>query len=446
MAFTEIDEVFRYIESFTDLERSGSGYNARTYRLERMQLLLEHFDNPQLRYRTIHIAGTKGKGSTAALLAASLQAAGRRTGLYTSPHVVSYMERIEVPGMAPALSDLLSLAESIRRAVASLPAEVLSSMGPPNTFELLTLLAFCYFEKIGCDYVVVETGIGGRLDATNLVHPELCLLTPIELEHTDVLGDTLEEIAREKAGIFKPGRPVYSAPQHSSVRAVLRGQAAKLNCPIVFADEMLEEYRATCSPSGTRVTFRLRGREPISYRLSLIGSFQGENAVLVDLAVHERLPFAIGALQEGFAKARLPGRMEVVRRQPPLVLDGAHTPRSAEKVLQTFTDLFGPGGVLLFAAAAGKKIAEMAEILAADFADIVVTAPGSYRSSRPEEAYREFQKRNPATRLQPDTAEALKIALGLAANKRPLLVTGSFYLVGEVRRALAQGGQREADE
>jgi dihydrofolate synthase/folylpolyglutamate synthase len=436
MAFGSLEEVFRYIESFTNLEKSGSLFTSRSYRLDRMRLLLERFGQPQLAYRTIHIAGTKGKGSTATLLAHGLQAAGVRTGLYTSPHVMSYLERMEVLGSTPRLPAILALAERIRKAVEELPAETTESMGPPNTFELLTLLAFCYFRDSGCEYVVVETGIGGRLDATNLVDPELCLITPIELEHTDVLGDTLAAIAREKAGIFKPGKPVFSAPQPGEVKEELEQAAERVGSPILFLDEQLDCFRADYTSSGTELRFALTGGQEIRYSLALIGTVQAENAALVHLAVQRSLPWLLPALKAGFAAARLPARMEVIRRDPAVVLDGAHTPRSVQIVLETFTRLFGANGVLLFAAAAGKRIAEMAEILAPAFEDIVVTTPGTFRESRVEEVYRAFQRLNPSTLLIPDSAQALARARALAGADRPLLVTGSFYLAGLVREIL----------
>ncbi len=440
MAFKTTAEVFRYIESFTNLERSGSLFSARTYRLDRMRLLLDSFDNPQLKYRTVHIAGTKGKGSTATLLAYSLQAAGLRTGLYTSPHVTGYLERMQVIGEEAEVPILLGLAERIRSCVDNLPEPLLLSAGPPSTFELLTLLAFCYFHETGCRFAVVETGIGGRLDATNLVAPELCLITPIELEHTDVLGDTLQAVAGEKAGIFKPGTPVFSSPQQPEVEAVLQDAADRKGCPIVFLDRELRFFQARSSPAGTELRFRLRDQGEVRYHLELIGDFQGENAALVHLAAR-KLVLSPEALRKGFARACLPGRLEVVRTAPPLVLDGAHTPRSVQRVLETFNRLFGRRGVLLFAAAAGKKTAEMAEVLAPAFRTIVVTTPGSFRESNAAEVHRQFQQRNPGAVLVADTAKALSKALSLAGDSRPLLITGSFYLVGEVRPILLGGGR-----
>jgi dihydrofolate synthase/folylpolyglutamate synthase len=204
----------------------------------------------------------------------------------------------------------------------------------------------------------------------------------------------------------------------------------------VFLDEEILSFQAQYSEEGTEVRFALNDKEEIRYSLSLIGKVQAENAALVHLAVARVLPWVLPVLQRGFAAARLPARMEVVRRDPVIVVDGAHTPRSVRIVLDTFTTLFGSGGVLLFAAAAGKKIAEMAEILAPAFSDIVITTPGGFRESNTAEVHLAFRKINPASQLISDTSQALARARTLAGTTRPLLITGSFYLAGQVRELL----------
>jgi dihydrofolate synthase/folylpolyglutamate synthase len=274
------------------------------------------------------------------------------------------------------------------------------------------------------------------------VIPELCLITPIEREHTDVLGDTLQAIAREKAGIIKPGVPVYSAPQDGEVREVLRAVAREQGSPIRFVDEELESLDSRYGLEGTEVTLRFRGEPERRYTLSLIGDFQAENAALVDLAARRTLGLDGKALRRGLRAARLPGRLELVSREPPVVLDGAHTPRSVARVLAVFRALFGSGGVLLFGAAKGKNTAEMSAILAPAFERIVITAPGTFKESEPERVHRQFSAYQPAAHLEPRTAEALALALRLTEGRRPLLVFGSFYLAGEVRRALNQRIQK----
>jgi len=430
-------ELFGWIESFTNLERSGAVFSGRAYQLERMRGLAGLLGDPQRAFRCFHVAGSKGKGSTAALLAWSLQAAGLRTGLYTSPHVESYLERYAVleNGAGDPRAELLAeLGGVLRRLVDGLTPEFLREHGQPTTFELLTLLGFLLFRESGCTAAVLETGIGGRLDATNVVSPELCLLTPIEREHTEVLGETLPEIAREKGGIIKPGVPVYSAAQPPEVRAVLRGIAAERASPLLFLDQELEELSSSFTTGGTELIARFRGQPPRRYRLALIGDFQAENAALVDLAARRTLGLDGEALARGFAAARLPARLELLQARPAVVLDGAHTPHSAQRVLAAFRSLFGEEGVLLFGAARGKKIAEMAALLAPAFRRIVITTPGTFKQSDPHLTHRLFRAHRPEALLEPDTGAALALALRLAEGSRPLLVLGSFYLAGEVRR------------
>ncbi len=445
-----LGKLFGWIESFTNLERTGAVFSARAYQLERMQRLAGRLGEPQNRFRSFHVAGSKGKGSTSALLAWTLQASGLRTGLYTSPHVESYLERYAVleKGTSDPRPELLAeLGERLREHIDALPPDFLREYGKPTTFELLTLLAFELFGSSGCQAAVLEVGIGGRLDATNVVTPELCLLTPIELEHTDVLGDTLGQIAREKGGIIKPGVPVYSAAQEPPVRAVLRGIAGQRGSPLVFLDEELTELSSRYTREGTELSLRFRGEAANTYRLALIGDFQAENAALVALAVRQTLGLAEEALRRGFLAARLPARMELLRSSPPVVLDGGHTPRSVERVLAAFQALFGSDGVLLFGAARGKKIAEMAALLGPAFRRIVITTPGTFKESDPAETHRLFRRQCPDARLQPDTAAALAQALELTEGRRPLLVLGSFYLAGEVRRlSAAPRGQPPAPQ
>lgn len=448
-----MEALWTWIESFTNLERTGAAFSGRTYQLERMRRLAQRFGSPQSAFRCVHVAGSKGKGSTSALLACSLAASGLRTGLYTSPHVESYRERFTVleAGLPPdgtpidRQPGIEELGDRLRREIEGLEPSFLRDYGPPTTFEMLTLLAFLLFRERGCRIAVLETGIGGRLDATNIVIPELCLLTPIEREHTDVLGETLPEIAREKAGILKPGVPAFSSGQVPEVRAVLRETAARLGSPLAFLDEELERLRSRLTRRGTEVRLRFRGEPERRFHLALLGDFQAENAALVELAGRRVLGLDAEALDRGLAAARLPGRLELLRARPPVVVDGAHTPRSVERTLAAFRALFGRHGVLLFGTAKGKKAAEMAAVLAPAFRRIVVTTPGSFKQSEPREVHRLFRALEPAARLEEDTAAALRLALELAGGRCPLLVIGSFYLAGEVRRLLppaAPRGQR----
>ncbi len=444
-----IKELFDYIESFTNLEKAGSLYTERTYRLDRMQVLLERFGRPQDAYKTIHIAGTKGKGSTALFVASAISAAGLRTGLYTSPHVSDYTERIALlpegtgKPSEPQTEILLRIGARIKKTVDTLELEQFPAQGAPTTFELLTLLGFCYFRETRCEYGVIETGIGGRLDATNMVTPELCLITPIELEHTDVLGNTLESIALEKGGIIKPGVPVYGGIQNPTVKTVLRRIAEEKGTEITFLDEEVETLDTLSSTHGSSLTLHLKNsKEARHFELSMTGSFQGENAALAYLALSRRYHFPENCYHIGFEKAFLPARMELLSADPAVILDGAHTPRSTAQVLSNFRRLYPHGGGLIFGAASGKRIVPMAEILGPAFDRPIITTPGDFRESDPQAVYRAFKAVNPQTRLVKDPGQALKRGLSELEPGRALLITGSFYLAAEIKKHTFAGGHQ----
>ena len=218
MDFTDPEEIFLYFESFTNLERSMS-FTEREYRLDRMRYLLDLFGNPQNKLKIIHVAGSKGKGSTAAATASILSSLGYKTGLYTSPHLITYRERITHAGVFIDDRDLIKTGNKIWKI---LEIENIPFPDPPTTFELLTLYAFLVFSDTACEWAVIETGIGGRLDATNVTVPEASVITPIEMEHADILGDSIEKIASEKCGIIKEGKPVFVSPQKEEPLSVIK--------------------------------------------------------------------------------------------------------------------------------------------------------------------------------------------------------------------------------
>src|SRR5208337_599819 len=246
-------DVFSWAESFTNLERGSYPPDKRVYRLDRMHRLLEMFDDPQARLRIIHVAGTKGKGSTSALLASVLHAAGIRTGLYTSPHVESYFERIAIAGEPREPELLVRVGGEVKAVIDRLPPKEFPGHYGPTTFELLTLLAFLYFRESGCTEAVVETGIGGRLDATNVVRSEASVITPLDLEHTEILGDTLEKIAMEKAGIIKPGAPCFVALQPPQVKEVIRQVCRERGSAPAFLDEETSVLTAAGRRTGRKI-------------------------------------------------------------------------------------------------------------------------------------------------------------------------------------------------
>lgn len=441
--FRNADQLFSYLEGFTNREKQHIN-QLRSERPHRMELLLEHFGNPQLVKPVIHIAGSKGKGSTAAFISAGLTALGYRTGNYLSPHISDYRERITCGGTFFPDELYLKKGAEIRECVNKLTEEEFRGWDNPTTFELLTLLAFLVFVEAGCDIIVLETGIGGRLDATNVVMPEASVITPIEMEHADILGDTLEKIAFEKAGIIKPGVPVFCSRQDESALEVLRNRARESGSPFHYLPDRFPAVDSRSSLSGTRVDAKDSGGKSHSFSLAMTGDFQAENALLA-LHVLEtlRLPVIEGAtaadpsakeqrLLEGFARASLPGRIEVIADNPPIIVDGAHTETSVRRVLAVFRSIFSDG-VIIFGSVSGKRSEAMAAQIAPLFRDIIISRPGTFKQSDPEGLYNTFLRFTDSVHLETDPARALERARRLSGGTLPILVLGSFYMAGEIR-------------
>jgi dihydrofolate synthase/folylpolyglutamate synthase len=339
-------------------------------------------------------------------------------------------------------------------------AEATSGDEVPTTFELLTLTAFLVFRRLQCDWVVLETGLGGRLDATNVVEPVATVITPIELEHTEYLGDSLSEIAAEKAGIVKPGVPLFLSPQHDEAREVLTRVAAERGAGCYELEELLTDLRVYNSTQGSAVSMQFRGDpEPHQCTLAMIGRMQAQNASLALLVGRTLFPETdTGCLLEALAETRLAGRFEILwsgashsaahvaafsstaEDRIPVVLDGAHTPHSIEALRTSFLELFGAGGVLIFGCAANKRHDAMADLLAPYFSHCVVARPGTFKQSEPERIVESFRKNLAETRceliLEPEPALRRAVELARRTPARAVLVTGSFYLVSEIRARL----------
>ncbi|MFW5689930.1 MAG: bifunctional folylpolyglutamate synthase/dihydrofolate synthase [Spirochaetota bacterium] len=443
--FPDVDAGFRWFESFLAIDRGS--YDPRRHRLTRMRSLLGAFGNPQDRYRVIHVTGSKGKGSTAAFLGFCLAQAGMRCGIYSSPHVQDYRERVRIVHdrvreelAYDVLEEIARHVDSLRR---TLPREEL-----PTTFELLTLYGFLVFARSGCDVVVVEVGIGGRIDATNVVRPIASVITPIELEHTELLGSTHREIAAEKAGIIKNGRPVFVAPQVPEAAATLRRIAELRAAPFHQLELVNSGFRSTVTRGGTQLDYRLPDGGRIQTTLRMIGAVQATNAALAALTIRTLTPHIDTAtIEAGLARAWLPGRSELIAGSPRVLLDGAHTARSVGLLTETARALTAPKAtrIAVFGAVEGKDHRGMLEHLGRSCAELVITRPGTFKRSDVHGLHRlAIELGLPAHRAD-EPGEALTLARRLAAGDADALivVTGSFYLVGELRASLIAAG-REA--
>ncbi len=406
--------------------------------LESMKFLCQRLGNPELSAETFHVAGSKGKGSVSAMMASILSEAGYSTGLYTSPHILDLAERI---GTAHGPFDEVIYEKSVRElmnSIQSVKAQDLPGERPITWFELLTLLGMVCFRNAGCQKAVYEVGIGGRLDATNVIMPKCCCINLIEKEHTEYLGNTLEEIAGEKAGIIKEGIPVFSASQSREVREVFKRVARERNAPLFFIDEIskLSEVVYKNRQNCFTITSKFFAR-PLSVRLAMFGDYQASNAALAACAVKYACP-EIGeeAIEKGLGKAMLPGRFEICDG---IVYDGAHTKTSMENTVKTFLTVFGQkaNAHLIFGCAEDKDVEDMARSFRGIFGSITLTRPGSVKACDFDRIKRAFDDAGLEYTGCSDFLKAIPMAVENARQSGAvLLVTGSFYLVSEVKKYL----------
>jgi dihydrofolate synthase/folylpolyglutamate synthase len=442
--FTSIDEVYDFVLGYVNVEKG----QATEFKLDRMRWMASELGNPHLGRVTVHVAGSKGKGSVATLIAKTLQTTGARTGLYTSPHIISWKERITESGQEIPNDIILKASEEVFALVQGKTAETFYGGELPTYFELTTLIAFCAFRLAGFEAQVIEVGLGGRLDSTNIVSPDVCVITPIELEHTQFLGSTIPLVAAEKAGIIKTNIPVCTIQPKPDALGVISGRAKDMGSPcfvvgrdILFSSVNVDVTGTCCRLEATETSppalRALMIENSLEVRTPLVGSVYAGNMALAALALSQ-LPVSLNAghIQKGFASASMPARFEIVSRSPFIVLDGAHTPESIRTILTTFLQLSPAPRMLLFACAYDKRHDEMAELLSPHFEEIIVTRPGTFKQSAPDLVFASFQKRKPATLLIESTEDAVQKAMCGANEKGAgLLVTGSFYLCAEFTKS-----------
>ncbi|MDR1178237.1 MAG: bifunctional folylpolyglutamate synthase/dihydrofolate synthase [Spirochaetaceae bacterium] len=438
--FTSPEEVFAWLSGFINFERIA----AKNFRLDRMSVLAGEAGHPECSAPVIHIAGSKGKGSITVMTAAVLEEAGLKTARYTSPHLLDYRERVTLGDDFFPEALYCDAAGELRRVVQRVRERALPgpSAGEPTFFELLTLYFFLCARRSGCDAMVVETGMGGRLDATNIVSPLVSVISSIELEHTEYLGTTLAAIAWEKGGIIKENRPLVLAPQEDEALAVFERLREEKKSSLIYLPREAVIEDLTIRSSGTNFTLRL-GASPFKFEIPLVGRIQAQNAALAVLAVRKAFPdIPMEVIARGLRKAKLPGRFECIGGGPPFVIDGAHTPQSALLAAESFTALYGSGGILLFGSVEGKNASGMAEVLLPCFSRIIITTPGTFKASNPEaifNLYRELAGQGAVEKditLITDTGKAVEYALALGREQKlPVLGTGSFYLAAEIKKA-----------
>jgi dihydrofolate synthase/folylpolyglutamate synthase len=394
--------------------------------------LLKRLGLNHQRGRYLHIAGTNGKGSVAAMLSAILARAGYPVGLFTSPHLVEFQERYRLRDEEVSEAGLLALINEVRAAV--------DETEPPTFFEFAAAMAFLYFLQEGADPIILETGMGGRLDATNIVHPLVSVITNISKDHQDYLGDSLLAIAGEKAGIIKPGAPLVTSARQKRVVRLLQSRCQELGAPFYLGGV---DFRTR----GRRGRFDYQGLELRldSLSLSLTGRHQYRNAALA-LAVVELLRrdgFSISqeAIREGLRMTRWPGRLEQVPQDPRVLLDGAHNPAAARALAQTLKQTHMNGRLIMVLGIMADKDLETILARLLPLAQVAIfTQPRYFRAATPQDLAARAQPYNLETLTVPRVAEAVRRAQSLAGPQDKIVVTGSLYTVGEAKEYFEGGG------
>jgi len=439
-----IDVFQEWLDDYLNFERNPK---KDIFWLDTIDFLCKRFDNPQDFAPCIHVAGSKGKGSVSKMIACILEEAGYSVGLYSSPHIVDFRERICKPS---GFFDEEIYEKAIKEMVPNIDSIIdLPGDRPITWFELVTLYAFLCFRQAKVDWSVYEVGLGGRLDTTNVIRPKICCITPIELEHTEFLGDTLEKIAAEKAGIIKNCTPVVIAPQvKDSVKIVFREKAITRHAPYYFVDDVIKSAGYCFNSKNKKMKVHFESdifNRPIETELSLLGKMQAQNAAQAAITVRKILPnLSEDIIEKGLSKASLPGRFEIIEKVknyeaiPQLILDGAHTCNSIKLTLDTLHKLYQTKKFnLLFACAADKDIKDISLLLKDNFVHMYITKPGDKKHSNINAEIEAFEKTDCPFTANSDYKLMIKMALEESEKKGlSLLVTGSFYLIAEVKNYL----------
>ena len=434
-------KALRFLNTLSDYERLRIvRYNSTNFDLDRMRTLLRKLGNPHEHFRSVHVAGTKGKGSTCAMVASMLRACGYKVGLYTSPHLVDIRERIQIDG------EMISQAEFMRLA-RTMEGIVSHSRPTPTYFDVLTAMAFKYFAEQKVDIAVVETGLGGRLDSTNVLKPEVTAITSISKDHMAQLGNTLEKIAEEKAGIFKRGIPAITAQQTPEVEAVLQRVAQKVGAPFDVCGKSIEfSYRFESSRMlgpHNRICLTTPGSKFEHLAVPLLGEHQAINCGLalsiLDKLKNRGIAINDARAMEGLTKTQLPGRMEMVSQTPRVLVDGAHNAASLDALMRAIGQhILYDSMVVIFGCCGDKDVSGMLDRITSGADKVIFTPVNNIRTADPEElAARYVEQYGKMAQVARSLPDALEIAYRAVSKEDLITITGSFYLVGEAKKLFA---------
>jgi dihydrofolate synthase / folylpolyglutamate synthase len=420
---------------------NGHELHGRKFDLEMIRELLGALGNPERRYPAAIVAGTNGKGSTSAMMAAILKRAGYRTGLYTSPHLVRVNERIEISDIeisdedfAAAFSHVHHQAEKLLR-TRSLPHL-------PSFFEYLTATACLHFARSRVDFAVLEVGMGGRLDATNVTNPSVAVITNVDLDHQEYLGKTIREIAGEKAGVIKPGRPVVSGCEHPVAREVIHNKCRELGAELIETGGLKAASNMFESDGRSGFDLEIGELKLPHITLQMPGKFQVKNAVAAAIAAAkiEDLHISAESIRRGLESAWWPGRLETICHRPLVLLDGAHNPAAARELAGFIRqDLEGRKLRLVYATMRDKAFGEISSILFPLAAAVYLTRPELERAASAEAILNSASHRPQTIVLEPDPPRALELAIKASAPEDVVLATGSLFLVGAIKKAMREG-------
>ncbi len=439
MDFSNFDEVVSYLDSFSYKDKAQAPGIIRDARLERMEILLKALDNPEKSYKTLHLAGSKGKGSTGLYLASLLKAKGFKTGLYLSPHLKDYRERFTLAGDFFEDSFLLETAEILYEKTHNLTLP--EALGPiyPSTFEMYTAYAYLLFAKASCTWAVIETGMGGRLDATNTIESTASILLPIELEHTSVLGNTITEIAREKSKIIKHSdKGVFVSLQKDEALEVFKKEAESKGVPLFSLASALKKLETETNEEAEICHISFTYGTSYDLKLAMKGVVMAENAALAILCA-KKLGFITAEGLKSIEKARLPGRFEEIKKENhTITLDVAHTGESMKHTISSFIALHKKREerVCIFGSVLGKDTYHMLLAIIKEFDKIIISRPGNFKKSDIEGIYKE------AMALKNDKQEIFLLEKADEAYEKALemgkhiLITGSFYLSAEFEEVI----------
>jgi len=423
-----------YLNSFTNYELiPGISYTQAGYSLRHVEELLNRMGNPQLAARTIHIAGTKGKGSVVAMIAQVLSASGYKTGRYTSPHLHNLRERISIDGSLISETDFAAAMAEVKPPIESMKQD--TSFRQLTYFEALTALAFDYFQKKRVDFQVLEVGLGGRLDATNVTKPVVCIITSISLDHTQILGNTIEEIAREKAGIIKPGCWVVISPQPEEAASVISDICHKKKAKVVQVGKDITWQKI--SGDLHQQSLVIEGRTN-KYQVSipLLGDFQLENAATavaaLEILASEGFAISTADIAQGLARVKWPGRFQILQQHPTVLVDGAHNVASMKRLVNNIKAYFANKRIfLVFGTSCDKDIPGIINELVPLSPQVIATQASHSRAAPPSTLAADFSNRGIEPEIRETVAQALSRALSLAGRTDIICVTGSLFVVAE---------------